>query len=393
VNNAEGFETIPPQAQDIVRSIRDISRYDQFIPNGIRDEFTSLFKHPADIKDRFFTTSTVIAADGSKQDLLEDLKTMQRICSKAKESTRLERHEAAWNSAVHQPLLDLAFEDRKELGQGVRARVENIACATVAGDCVPRWSSAVCKKYNASVGAWSVSQETASSTSSTGSTGSTGSMGSIEEEEDPFLMGPQLDSTSHSRVGSRKVDFAVVLEAPPDSALENEIYAVLDLLLETPLLSRSISPSTYRPLVESPIAIAIETKTVTATRDPLLQLGLFAAAIHRRLHTLPVVNATGACPVTKTGVIVTLPLIAVTNHRWEIYFACDRGDKIVCHSHPCLFTVSCRPICFRWTDDQLVGTCWASRDRFNRNTLKKLYASCLLASPETVGPGDILPGI
>lgn len=88
------------------------------------------------------------------------------------------------------------------------------------------------------------------------------------------------------------------------------------------------------PLIKPPIAIAIETKTVTTSRDPLIQLGLIAAAIHQRLHTLPVTNTTSKYLITKTGVIVTLPLIAVTNHRWEVYFGCDRGDTIVRTLHP-----------------------------------------------------------
>lgn len=340
ITDAETSSTIPPDALDLFKSLRRVSRFNEFVPQDIRDEFTCLLDGSDDVEDRFFTTSAVIGADGSKQEILEELKEVRRICSEAQESSQLCRHEAAWNSAVHHPLLNLAFKDRcgKEPKRRARARVENITSATISGDCVPRWSPADGHDDSASVGVWSVSQDTASSMSTI-------------EEEDPFWMAQHLDSTSHSKAGSKKVDFAVVLEPLPDSALQTNIQAVLSLLDSTPLLSRSMSPSTYMPLIKSPTAIAIETKTVTASRDPLVQLGLIAAAIHRRLHTLPVTNATRARPVTKTGVVVTLPLIAVTNHRWEVYFGCDRGDKIVRAFHPRL-----KPT----MTDPSVGARWAA---------------------------------
>ncbi|KAH8743411.1 hypothetical protein F5883DRAFT_593105 [Diaporthe sp. PMI_573] len=297
ITEAESSSTIPPDAVDLFESLQDISQFDQFIPEDIREEFTSQLDGSEKIKDRFFTKSAVIGADGSKEDLLGDLQEIRRIYFEAQESSQLCRHEAAWNSAVHHPLLTLAFNDRggKELGQRARARVENITSATIAGDCVPRWSGSPSKRT------FTLAQ---------------------------YTTAKYLDSTSHSKAGSKKVDFAVVLVPPPDSVLQNNIQTVLHLLDMAPLLSRSISPSTYMPLIKSPIAIAVETKTVTASRNPLVQLGLIAAAVHRRLHTLPVTKAAGASPVTKTSMLVTLPLIAVTNHRWELYFGCDRGDKI-----------------------------------------------------------------
>jgi hypothetical protein len=138
-----------------------------------------------------------------------------------------------------------------------------------------------------------------------------------------------LDSTVSSRAGSKKVDFAIVVDPEPGTPFHAVTQTVLGQLARTPWLSASINPSSYSPLISAPTAIVVETKTVTASRDPLVQLGLMAVAIHRRLHTLPVPRATGGDLLTKTSELVTLPLIAVTDHRWELLLACDQGDKIV----------------------------------------------------------------
>lgn len=232
---------------------------------------------PDDVDDTYFTTSSTVkpGADASKQDLLNDLYTVRRICSKAQGSSRLCRHEAAWNSTIHHPLLDLAFRAgglcSQDPEQHAEVRVENITSATIVGDCIPRWSAAGDVHETATVGVWSVSQESAGNPSHE----SMSSLSSLEEEEDPFsAAGPfdstcHLDSTCHSKVGSKKADFALVVVPPPDSVLQTSIEVVLHHLEETPLLSRSINPSTYMPLLESPVAIAIETKTVTASRDAL----------------------------------------------------------------------------------------------------------------------------
>ncbi|KAK7731556.1 hypothetical protein SLS53_008720 [Cytospora paraplurivora] len=134
---------------------------------------------------------------------------------------------------------------------------------------------------------------------------------------------------THTRSGSKKVDFALVLDPAPSTTLYTAVHAVLARLQQTyPQLSQSINSSGYSPLKSAPIAVLVETKTMTPNTDPLGQLGMIAAAFHRRLHTLPVQNATGTRPITDTGVIVTLPLISVTDHQWEVYFARDSGRTI-----------------------------------------------------------------
>lgn len=343
---AAGYEALQQAGlQDLYRSIRRVLRFSQFVPVEIQDEFSALIKHRGDeAEEGWFAPRQTSARH------LEELGKLLDIHHEALEAVTLGRHEAAWNSAVHHPLLTMAFDDgsRQATGERVaedlRLRVENVTSATIAGDCLPRLNLGGPRSWTMqekgatgtpSIGAWSVSQVTSSSSSSTSSLTSDleddGSMAQLNS--DPFVQGRlHLDSTVHSKAGSKKVDFAIVCVPKAGTPLHAAIQAVLDRVKSKPALSYSINPSTYGPLVDAAIAITLETKTTSASRDPLVQLGLVAAAIHRRLHTLPVAGATGSSPLTAKGVLLPLPMIVATNHQWDLYFACDCGNSIVCIS-------------------------------------------------------------
>ncbi|KAH8743668.1 hypothetical protein F5883DRAFT_722555 [Diaporthe sp. PMI_573] len=333
----------------------DISRvnlnHKKFVPIEVRSEFTALmkrYKRFAEVEESWFTTPLDVDQDEAgrrKQRALEEMGRLLDVIREADESYSRRRHEAHWNSAVHHPLLTLAFGSGLERTSETAANdttmehhrifVENVTSATITGDCVPQLKQGRPRAArngavtNAPIPAWSLSEATTDSSSTNNSVEDL----SQPDESDPFsesqITSPRLDGAVHTKTGSKKVDFALVLVPSPGTSLHTAIQTVLVQLKQTsPELSQSINPSTYSPLVTDPIAVVIETKTVTTGTDPLVQLGMMAAAIHRRLHTLPVQNATGSQPVTDTGMIMTLPLISVNDHQWEIYFACDGGKDI-----------------------------------------------------------------
>ncbi|KUI71884.1 hypothetical protein VM1G_07471 [Cytospora mali] len=358
VVTAAGYETLQQAGaglQDLYRSIRRVLRFGQFVPIEIQDEFSALIKHRGDeAEDGWFAPRQT----RTRERHLEELGKLLDIHHEALEAVTLGRHEAAWNSAVHHPLLTMAFDEGsrqvtgEKVAEDLRLRVENVTSATIAGDCLPRLNLGMprlqwtMKETGAadtpSIGAWSISQATTSTSttasttaSSSGTSSRTGDLLGTKESRtrldasDPFVQRHlHLDSTVHTKADSKKVDFAIVCVPKAGTALHTAIQAVLNHMESKPALSYSINPSTYGPLVEALIAITLETKTTSASRDPLIQLGLVAAAIHRRLHTLPVAGATGSSPLTKTGVIVPLPMVVVTNHQWDLYFAHDNGSSI-----------------------------------------------------------------
>ncbi|KAH8753812.1 hypothetical protein F5883DRAFT_356436, partial [Diaporthe sp. PMI_573] len=83
-----------------------------------------------------------------------------------------------------------------------------------------------------------------------------------------------------------------------------------------------VNQTTYYPIRDSPIAVSIETKQDYSSRDPVLQLGIWVAAWHRRMMSLY------TAPAPMRAKVVSLPLIVTTGHDWQVYFACDRDNSI-----------------------------------------------------------------
>lgn len=345
-----GRSSLPPNVKDLIRSIQNVeSRQVPFIPAEVQQEVAAIMKYRdiGELEEGWVHQNPVDV--GSRTPALEELGKILDICRASNMSAEFPRHEGAWNSEVHHPLLSLAFSDADDVRRdeeslrpgrqvgakpAVRIRVENVTSATIAADYVPRWRPRLAGSAAAdmtaptrrqrddtgsdtgSVLAWSV--HTSSSASSSSNLGEQGASSS----------GPH-----HDRTSSKKVDFVVVIEPTPRSSLHAALQAVLAELDDTESQgTRSINPSGYAPLLEAPITGVIEAKAASATRNPLVQLGMIANAIHRRLHTLPVRGAVGASSLTKTGVLMTLPLLAVTDDEWHLYFARDGGSNIVCAS-------------------------------------------------------------
>lgn len=53
ITEAETSSTIPPDALDVFKSIRCVSRFNEFVPEDIRHEFTCLLDGSDDVEDRF----------------------------------------------------------------------------------------------------------------------------------------------------------------------------------------------------------------------------------------------------------------------------------------------------------------------------------------------------
>lgn len=257
-------------------------------------------------------------------------------------------------------LLTLTFEDSRnnhrardaeeKAAEDIRlssvhiVRVENVTSATVTEDCVPCWRNTATQAVNkdsedtVSVLAWSLSKTSDSCSADSTISGALGQQrgqgrGQVPGESqhrDPFVQAPLTPSTHlhHSKTGPKKIDFALTVAPAEGTVLHTAIKAVLEPLRETSLTT-SINPSSYTPLNGAPTTRVIKSKTSLSAEDPVLQLGVMACAIHRRLHTLPVKMAQGTL-ITETAALVTYPMIAIIDHQWEMYFACDCGKKILC---------------------------------------------------------------
>lgn len=93
-------------------------------------------------------------------------------------------------------------------------------------------------------------------------------------------------------------------------------------------------PDCYTPLIRAPVAVSIETKVLGGSpEEGRLQLAIWTAAWHQRMEALGI-GGKGR------PLLPTLPLILTMDHNWMLFFACDRGTKIVCFLSYPLFTYS-----------------------------------------------------
>ncbi|KAI0153227.1 hypothetical protein GGR57DRAFT_149535 [Xylariaceae sp. FL1272] len=142
----------------------------------------------------------------------------------------------------------------------------------------------------------------------------------------------ELDGITYNRSDSNKVDYVLVMDAKDNAPFRKTFNFVWNECLERDVLPH-INQSLYRPLQLSPIACSIETKSELHLVNPLVQLGTWVAAWHKRMHLLRqyLFDTFDELRVQKQSSAARLPttlLIKVVNHEWRLYFACDRGSCI-----------------------------------------------------------------
>ena len=199
--------------------------------------------------------------------LLAELDALVDVIRVADDCRRLGRHEAAWNTLVHGPLLQLALgRDR----QAARVAVEPVTGVSISAPFMPAWRSAAGSREAAGVNS-----------------------------------------------ASKRVDFALVLRPAP--ALATAVRAAVD---GQPPGKDTVNQSTYAALQYSPVAVSIETKTASGSAEEgRTQLAVWAAAWHQRMHDFL------RCLPSPPSV-VPLPLLLIVEHEWRLSFAVDQGDAI-----------------------------------------------------------------
>lgn len=329
LGNAD-YKTILPE--DAWGIFRDIWKYTYtnagFVPGAIREAFLRSCGSNAELVPETWFSDDKVTNPAAQLTEFYVLRSVQLV---AGESIQRGRGEPSWNRKVHQPLLDLACGDGigvldesyrlPALAHSHRVIAEDVSTACLTGDCIPRLRTEA--SDDESILACSVTTSSSVNTSTSGN-----SAQNHHSDAQVFR-----DGHTHSRFGSKKVDFALVISPAQGTALHEAVQRALDCLgaqalaathTNNPAPSQSINPTAYAPLLRDPIAVMIETKTVTASKDPLVQLGFMVAALHRRLATLR-----GPNQLAPLRPLPTIPVISVIDHVWTMYFAVDRRTCIV----------------------------------------------------------------
>lgn len=133
--------------------------------------------------------------------------------------------------------------------------------------------------------------------------------------EDAFQPRTQPHGPYKPQKVSKMVDYAFVLI--PDTELRKRTQQVLD---QQTWDQATINPVCCGRMVNRPVVVPIECKSAEGAGDGHLQLVVWASAWHKRLTFLAGHNVP----------LITLPLISVAGTDWNLYFAEDGGDKLVC---------------------------------------------------------------
>lgn len=185
-------------------------------------------------------------------------------------SQKYQRAESAWNTLVHTPVLRLVFASDPDIVETTNqpsARFELVTSANIVGDSIPFLRGPV---GSARQPACSVSLDSLMLSADEGSEG-----GGSDA--------PSNVSISKMRSSGAKVDYVLVMDMPKDAPLATKI---LDLINRDAHALPHVNQTAYLAIKQSPIAVAIETKTETAADDPLVQLGIWTAAWYQRMYGL-----------------------------------------------------------------------------------------------------------
>ncbi|KAI0868227.1 hypothetical protein GGS24DRAFT_223891 [Hypoxylon argillaceum] len=310
---------LPDDIKNLYTRIFAAAQYRQhIIPREVRSLIEAL--NP-DIPDYFFRDP-----DHDSASALATYKMLQSIVQASGTSQKHRRLEAGWNHHVHTPLLDLVFGSL--LDRDTDASDSNTTLAT---------RKPVAAHFEAVMGATVVSttipllQQPQPDAPNLGLACSVSVDSSVQSSQDSTVDLARIDPhTIHSRSESKKVDYVLVMYIDDQEPLHRVIS---DTTFEPQLGYGYINQTLLSNLLYNPIAVSIETKIASSREDPLLQLGLWTAAWHKRMATLrerrfpatPQAYLAGSRVPPK---LVSVPLIEVVAHEWFMYFACDSGQSI-----------------------------------------------------------------
>ncbi|GAP93419.1 putative methyltransferase type 11 [Rosellinia necatrix] len=321
-------KTTPEDIRGLYKDIRTAAQFKhRIVPYEVRDQILAL---EDDVPDAVFREPAVEVACNAlpgaevalpANALLTHI-TLLRIVRAATKSEQYKRSEAAWNNHVHAPLLELVFgsdpwdPEGPDADQPVVARFEAVMGATIVGTAIPFIRPSQLDQPDL---ACSVSLDSSA-------------------EGTNMDIGRGIDITKlnltdlHSRSESKKVDYVLVMYINENEKLRQIIW---DSSFEKQLGHGYINQTLLLNLLYNPIAVSIETKITSSQADPLVQLGLWTAAWHKRMYELRdrlfPLTPQAYLPSGSTRThpkLVSVPVIEVISHEWFIYFACDLGQSI-----------------------------------------------------------------
>ncbi|KAJ8108998.1 hypothetical protein ONZ43_g6260 [Nemania bipapillata] len=135
-------------------------------------------------------------------------------------------------------------------------------------------------------------------------------------------------AAAHTRSDAKLADYVVALDV--FDKREWGLKVIFDMLAYClrycDRVPNHINQTAYKPLAKSPIGLSIETKRAnpSGAGDPLVQLGVWVAAWHKRMTFLRDTLIRYGKNLSQEWAnedLVSVPLIQVLGHKWKMYFA------------------------------------------------------------------------
>ncbi|KAK6840983.1 hypothetical protein PG987_001843 [Apiospora arundinis] len=304
-SHTQAHTRLPADIRALYRQLFQAKNLMHVIPFELREQLRTEYLSETSVKPSS-------PAKGEQNTQLHDnaatvLSSLYHIGQRAMEASVYARHESAWNSLVHGPILDLVFTSnilgtdsmfsddlQLPLQENTSVRYEQVTGASIASDALPmRSGTDTASLYSPSLAG-----------------------GSVDYQSDITM------SKVDNRGDSKRVDYVLVMDMPETAPLQREISRIV-AGIDCCGMSH-FNQTLYRAVAKSLIAVSIETKAELPQYDPLLQLGIWASAWQKRMYDLRrAIDPRGPCPR-----LVTMPLIQAVGHKWEIYFASDLGNTI-----------------------------------------------------------------
>ena len=116
----------------------------------------------------------------------------------------------------------------------------------------------------------------------------------------------------------KKVDYALFLR--PDPSLSAKIERKLNALSDQ---DRSINQTSADFIKDLPLIASFEIKRQTLGTDPLVQLGIWSAALSERLGKLQEQGET-------ESKLMAMPVVSIVGHDWKVYYSytTDKGERV-----------------------------------------------------------------
>ncbi|KAI1265978.1 hypothetical protein F5Y18DRAFT_34113 [Xylariaceae sp. FL1019] len=305
---------LPSDIEPLYQKLREAEGRVGILPSILRKQIQHEFTHP--VFDHNFDTpssaETRIISESSASVYHARICEVHRA---AVLSEKLRRHELGWNNHVYTDLLKLVFgspsspeEELRSQQRGVQARAEAVMSATIAGNSLPAVQDDQHHALACSISQNSSDRESLAETTAESASAS---------DADPVEL-------VHSRSGSKKVDYVVVL----DVAEDQPFYDTIRRASFTHAGKLHVNQTEYAPIEMSPIAMSIETKA-NSTAEACVQLGIWTASWYQRMYALQRgidsrrISLWSATSGDRPTSLVSVPLVIVERHKWSLYFACD----------------------------------------------------------------------